>query len=145
MGQREQLLAGARRCLDEIGYARTTARDIVAAANGHLASIGYYFGSKEALLNAALLEALDEWGEKAVQQADPADAAGTPAERLTAMWQQVVESHETDRPMLVASTEAFAQAERTPAIRAQIAAAYERSRTRMAAELHGVDPEVDQR
>ncbi|RCV47085.1 hypothetical protein, partial [Marinitenerispora sediminis] len=33
----------------------------------------------------------------------------------------------------------------TPAIRAQIAAAYERSRTRMAAELHGVDPEVDQR
>jgi AcrR family transcriptional regulator len=51
MGHREALLAGARRCLLERGYARTTARDLVAASDTNLASIGYHFGSNEALLN----------------------------------------------------------------------------------------------
>lgn len=57
MGHREQLLAGAKRCLYERGYAHTTARDIVTASGTNLASIGYHFGSKEALLNAAMIEA----------------------------------------------------------------------------------------
>ena len=38
------------------GYARTTARDIAAAAGTSLAAIGYHFGSKEALLSVALIE-----------------------------------------------------------------------------------------
>ncbi|NHW87893.1 helix-turn-helix transcriptional regulator, partial [Escherichia coli] len=46
MGHRERLLAGARNCLYERGYTRTTARDIVAASDTNLASIGYHFGSK---------------------------------------------------------------------------------------------------
>ena len=54
MGHREALLDGARRCLLERGYARTTARDLVAASGTNLASIGYHFGSKEALLNGAM-------------------------------------------------------------------------------------------
>ncbi|MGH3839469.1 MAG: TetR family transcriptional regulator, partial [Pseudonocardiaceae bacterium] len=41
MGHREALLDGARRCLLERGYARTTARDLVAASGTNLASIGY--------------------------------------------------------------------------------------------------------
>ena len=41
MGHREDLLEGAKRCLYEKGYARTTARDIVAASGTNLASIGY--------------------------------------------------------------------------------------------------------
>ncbi|MGH4006514.1 MAG: TetR family transcriptional regulator, partial [Pseudonocardiaceae bacterium] len=44
MGNREDLLAGAKRCLYEKGYGRTTARDIAAAAGGvSLAAIGYHF------------------------------------------------------------------------------------------------------
>jgi len=53
MGHREDLLAGAVRCLREKGYAHTTARDIVAASGTNLASIGYHYGSTKALLNAA--------------------------------------------------------------------------------------------
>src|SRR6185436_12372418 len=45
-------------------YARTTARDIVAASGTNLASIGYHYGSKEALLNQALIEATGDWGEE---------------------------------------------------------------------------------
>jgi len=69
MGHREALLAGARQCLEEKGYARTTARDIAAAANANLASIGYHFGSKEALLNEAILRACDEWTTRLGQAA----------------------------------------------------------------------------
>ena len=53
MGNREDLLAGAKRCLYEKGYASTTARDIATASGTSLAAIGYHFGSKEALMNQA--------------------------------------------------------------------------------------------
>ena len=68
MGNREALLAGAKRCLIEKGYARTTARDIAAASGVSLAAIGYHFGSKEALMNQAIYEFVGEWGEE-VQRA----------------------------------------------------------------------------
>ena len=64
VGHREQLLDGAKRCLYEKGYAGTTARDIVAASRTNLASIGYHFGSKDALLAAAMIEAFGDWGEQ---------------------------------------------------------------------------------
>lgn len=64
MGHREDLLAGARRCLEERGYARTTARDLVAASGTNLASIGYHFGSKEALLNEAIAASFEEWAQR---------------------------------------------------------------------------------
>ena len=56
MGNREDLLESARRCIVEKGYARTTARDIAGGAGVSLAAIGYHFGSKEALMTEALLD-----------------------------------------------------------------------------------------
>ena len=67
MGHREDLLEGAVRCLREKGYAHTTARDIVAASSTNLASIGYHYGSTKALLNAAVLAALDDFGQQMAQ------------------------------------------------------------------------------
>ncbi|WP_187280013.1 TetR/AcrR family transcriptional regulator [Streptomyces sp. IB2014 016-6] len=158
MGHREKLMAGARRCLEERGYAHTTSRDIAAAADAPLGTINYHYGSKEALLNAAMLESIHEWGAKVQSPGTPAVAAapdttgatddtgvknatGAPpsvAARLETMWARVIESQVTDRPLLVAATEGFAQAERSPEVRAQIAEAYEHSRPRLAAELHGI-------
>ncbi|MFJ9030829.1 TetR/AcrR family transcriptional regulator [Streptomyces sp. NPDC102274] len=139
MGHREQLMVGAKRCLEERGYARTTSRDIAAAANAPLGTINYHYGSKEALLNAALLETLQEWGDRV--RARPADSARSAGEgsRLEAMWARVTDSGATDRPLVVASIEAFAQAERFPEIRRQIAEAFELARTELAADLHGID------
>lgn len=58
MGNREDLLAGARQVILERGVARATARDIATAAGVSLAAIGYHFGSKDELISAALTESL---------------------------------------------------------------------------------------
>ncbi len=86
MGHREDLLAGAVRCLREKGYAHTTARDIVAASGTNLASIGYHYGSTRALLNTAVLAAMDEFGEemaRAIGEPDPGQSA---LERFERAW-----------------------------------------------------------
>jgi AcrR family transcriptional regulator len=64
MGNREDLIAGAKRCLIEKGYAQTTARDIASASGVSLAAIGYHFGSKDALMNQALYESIGDWGDE---------------------------------------------------------------------------------
>jgi len=58
MGNREDLLAGARQVILERGVAKATARDIATAAGVSLAAIGYHFGSKDELISAALTESL---------------------------------------------------------------------------------------
>jgi AcrR family transcriptional regulator len=147
MGHRERLIAGAKRCLYERGYARTTARDIVAASGTNLASIGYHFGSKEALLNEAIVEAIDEWGEElgrilAAETGEEVD----PMERFEAIWTRVIGSFEAHRPVLVASFEAFAPAQRSPELREQLAAGHEEARHGLAALFQKVDEgTVDER
>lgn len=103
MGNREDLLAGAKRCLYEKGYQATSARDIATAAGTSLAAIGYHFGGKEALLNAALVEASKEWGDE-LERALAADLDPdlTPAERFEATWARVIDSFTTHREMWTA-------------------------------------------
>lgn len=134
MGHREQLLAGARKCLYERGYANTTARDVVSASNTNLASIGYHFGSKEALLNAALVEAFEEWGaelDRVMLSAGGPDL--TTADRLEIMWSGVLESFSSHRPLWVAGIEAFSLAERMPDLREKLATAYQLARPSLGA------------
>ena len=148
MGHRERLLAGARRCLFERGYARTTARDIVAASGTNLASIGYHFGSKEALLNAAMIEAIDEWGEelKGALITDADVGSMDPIERFESIWTRVIESFEAHRPLWVATFEAFMQAQHSPELREQLAAGHEEARFGLAALFQGTDESmVDER
>jgi AcrR family transcriptional regulator len=146
VGNREDLLAGAKRCLYTKGYARTTARDIAAAAGTSLAAIGYHFRSTEALLNAAMLEALDDWGQELgrVLTAE-VDVGASPLERFAATWTRAIESFDRLRPVLVASVEAFAQAEHAPDVREQLAAGIEEGRFGLAELFHHLDREGDQR
>lgn len=136
MGHREDLLAGARRCLYEKGYARTTARDIVAVSGTNLGSIGYHYGSTQALLNAAMLSAIEEWGDTigAALAADESDAADDPLVRL---WRRILSTMETHRAVFVATIEAMVQSEHSPDLRAQIAGGMREGRSGMAALLTG--------
>src|SRR5688572_4475113 len=146
VGHREQLLAGAKRCLAEKGYARTTARDLVAASGTNLASIGYHFGSKEALLNAALGQAFDEWTDQLAAMA-MADVSATPMERAWMCWKAWLASLEEYRALLVAFTEALAQSGRTPGMREQLARRYQHVRRHIAAmvrEALGAEAEADE-
>jgi len=133
MGHREDLLIGAKRCLIEKGYGRTTARDIVAASGANLASIGYHYGSKEALLNAALLEALDESGnEISPTEVTDVDPGATPVERFETAWSQIVGRYATNRQLLLASFEVFAQVDRAPELKPALADGLEQGRRSMA-------------
>lgn len=131
VGHRQQLLEAAKRLLEERGYARITARDLVAASGTNLASIGYHFGSKQALLNAAIEAAFQEWAEQlaSVVMADP-DAS--PIQRGLATWIAALESLPRRRPMLQAYVDALAQAQRDPALLAQLSEHYRHARARVA-------------
>lgn len=149
MGHREKLLAGAKRCLYERGYARTTARDIVAASGTNLASIGYHFGSKEALLNAAMIEAIDEWGEeleRILATDTDIDSDTDPMERFESIWTRVIDSFDAHRPLWVASFEAFMSAQHSPELREQLAEGHEEARFGLVALFRGIDESaVDER
>lgn len=141
MGHREALLDGARRCLLERGYARTTARDLVSASGTNLASIGYHFGSKEALLNGAMQQCFDEYVDQ-ISRLVFADPGATPLQRVRASWVALVSTFEQHRPLLVAFIEALAQAERVPELRVQLADCYERLRIAVSDMVHAAVGEL---
>ncbi|WP_447002585.1 TetR/AcrR family transcriptional regulator [Saccharothrix isguenensis] len=146
MGHREDLLAGAKRCLVEKGYARTTARDIVAASGANLASIGYHFGAKETLLNEALIEANAEWGEaldRAMAAGIPTDERTESLEHFEAVWTRVVELFATHRQMWAANFEIFAQIQHVPEVRTVLASGLDEARLGMADTFLGKHDDVD--
>jgi AcrR family transcriptional regulator len=143
MGNREDLLSAAARCLFEKGYARTTARDIAESAGVSLAAIGYHFGSKEALLNAALMQAIEEWSDdlKQALAAEP-ESEGEPMARFEATWTRVIDSFTTHRPMWLTSFELFAQIDHIPEIRTQLASVLNEARLGLAELFQGIDSTV---
>ncbi|MEU7145339.1 TetR family transcriptional regulator [Nocardia sp. NPDC046473] len=112
MGNREDLLAGAKSCLIERGWARTTVRDIAAAAGVSHAAIGYHFGSRDALLTQALVQAVDELSD---------ELAEVPTDEPEQRWQALIDSFTTHRSLWVAQLEAMVQAERSPEVREHLA------------------------
>ena len=139
MGHREDLLAGAVRCLREKGYAHTTARDIVAASGTNLASIGYHYGSVKALLNAAVLAAMDEFGEQMAQAIADADAGRSTLERFERFWARVIDSFQASSQVWLATFDIFTVAQRDPEVRAAVAEGLEDGRKLWARLLYGVD------
>jgi AcrR family transcriptional regulator len=147
MGHREELLRGAKKALLEKGWARTTARDVVALSGTNLGSIGYHYGSTEALMTAAMLSAVEEWGDalgRTLADPDDSDAGDDPMLRF---WCRVIRSIRSDRQLWLASIEAMLQAEHNPALREQMAGGMTAGRSGMAAMLTGlpedqVDPET---
>ncbi|WP_035800405.1 TetR/AcrR family transcriptional regulator [Kitasatospora mediocidica] len=142
MGNREALLAGAKRCLYEKGYGRTTARDIATASGVSLAAIGYHFGSKDALMNTALLDAIGEWGEAlGAALSDAAYVHATPEERFVAGWDRVLESFVEHRGLWVAQFEMMAYLEHAPELKEALAGAQKDARLGLSALFQG-KPEV---
>ncbi|MFD0558112.1 TetR family transcriptional regulator [Stackebrandtia endophytica] len=140
MSQRDDLLAGAKKCLVEKGYSRTTARDIAAASGAHLASIGYHFGSKDKLMNAAIIEATSEWGdrvEEAVRQARATD----PPQRLRTMLAHLFAATREDRELLVAGVQPYSQAQFDEELRSTLATGFREARVAIAAMILGIAPE----
>lgn len=165
MGHREDLLAGAKRCLLEKGWSRTTARDIVAASGANLASIGYHYGSKDALMREALFAAMGEWADdverslkEEVRSPEGPGAAGSAtagsaaegsdagqAARFEAGWTRVLALFGKHQALWRAQLEAAMRVEGDPELRAAFGQAQPEGRKGLVALFHGIpEDEVDE-
>lgn len=120
-------MEGALRCLQDRGYARTTARDIAAAAGTNLGAIGYHYGSTERLKNLALEEGFTRWFHELAAPFLAARERGA-AKGLAGTVAELPASYERNRPFALAFIEALAQAEHSTDIRSSLAEAYEQGR-----------------
>ena len=107
MNNRDKLLKGARACLLDKGYLQTTARDIARESGVGLAAIGYHFGTKEALLQEAMVEAHQEWSDRidnGLAAIEP--PRGTPfPDWFEHCWNQIINTSQHDQRLLQASLE----------------------------------------
>ena len=114
MGNREDLLNGARRVIIERGVAKVTARDIASAAGVSLAAIGYHFGSKEELITAALMESLGD-GLGDGMEAIVHETAQLPLlDGFAELWNRMPEVFAANREPLSASLENSVRVLRDP-------------------------------
>ena len=132
VGNRDDLLAGAKRCLLERGYAASTVRDIATEAGVSMAAIGYHYGSREALLTRAMDDLIDDWG-RAI--ATSMGAATDPRD----MWARMISSFAANRALFVASLDAAVLAGRSEPLRELLANSLEQGRAGAAAAVLGVD------
>jgi len=116
---REQILEGAIVCVQTRGVAGTTTRDIAAAANASLASIPYHFGSKDALMDQALLEAIRRYSGHVQRQAFAGDAP--PLQALAKSLIATVDSFADAGPLLVSLMEAHVKAIHSEPLRERVA------------------------
>ncbi|MFC8514888.1 TetR/AcrR family transcriptional regulator [Streptomyces sp. NPDC057257] len=146
MGHREDLLEGAKRCLLEKGFVRTTARDIVKVSGTNLASIGYHYGSKDALLVQAYVSLIEGLGDSF----DPGWGAGdvsAPAgslERFQEVWASIIRSLPESRAVWMLSLEIIVNGERLQEVRKLLAEAQEQGRSGIVPMFNGVpEDELD--
>ena len=142
MGNREALLAGAKRCLIEKGYARTTARDIAAASGVSLAAIGYHFGSKDALMNQAIYEFVGEWGEEVERALSVEGAADAePLKRFESILGRTIESFRGPaRGMWAAQLELMSPMDQNEQLRSFLANVQRVAADGLAELFLGIDP-----
>jgi AcrR family transcriptional regulator len=105
MGNREDLLAGARKVIIERGVAKATARDIAAAAGVSLAAIGYHFGSKERLITEALTEAVGTAIGDGMSELIREGADAPPLEAFAHTWSGIPGIFAANREAILASLE----------------------------------------
>jgi AcrR family transcriptional regulator len=159
MGNREDLLEGAKRCLLEKGYAKTTARDIAEAAGVSLAAIGYHYGSKESLLEQAFMAAMEEWFADDDEFMDPGgarraaqEAAGGQAEPLRPsgsleefrdFFGGVIATFPEQEAVVRLNLEMGLEGRNSPSLGAFMSSAVQYGREELAKALAGLDPKRD--
>ncbi|MFE5604413.1 TetR/AcrR family transcriptional regulator [Streptomyces coelicoflavus] len=118
MGHREDLLEGAKRCLLEKGFTRTTARDIVKESGTNLASIGYHYGSKDVLLAQAYIELIEGMGG-AFEGEGPALDGTEPGsvERFQQVWSNIIGTMREPGSVWGLSMEVLVMGDRMPELR----------------------------
>ncbi|NUP21577.1 MAG: TetR/AcrR family transcriptional regulator [Streptomyces sp.] len=124
MGHREDLLEGAKRCLLEKGFVRTTARDIVKESGTNLASIGYHYGSKDALLAQAYVALVEGMGDAFEGDGDGGITAEPGSvERFRQVWSNIIGTMREPGSMWRLSMEIVVMGDQLPEVRDHLAVA----------------------
>jgi len=76
----ERILIAAEQAFAKQGFERPSLRDITAAAKVNLASVSYYFGSRDGLVDAVMIRAAKRWNAARIEQLDNCEreAGGVP-------------------------------------------------------------------
>ncbi len=131
------LLKAARQLILEQGYAGASVRALTGAAGTNLGAVNYHFGSRENLLNEAMLDFFREWaGRSAAVEVDP---EAEPLKQLAERSRPVVEGIPGAQPAFVMGLEALLQARRSPELQRRLVEHYDMLR-RMAMEGMAATP-----
>ncbi|MCF1595619.1 TetR/AcrR family transcriptional regulator [Streptomyces muensis] len=122
MGHREDLLEGAKRCLLAKGFVRTTARDIVKESGTNLASIGYHYGSKDALLAQAYVEMVEGMSDAFEGGGELSGEPGS-VERFAEVWSNIIGTMRDPGSMWRLSMEIVVMGDQLPEVREHLARA----------------------
>ncbi|MFF9810987.1 TetR/AcrR family transcriptional regulator [Streptomyces coeruleorubidus] len=136
MGHREDLLEGAKRCLLAKGFVRTTARDIVKESGTNLASIGYHYGSKDALLARAYVEMVEGMSDAFEGGGELSGEPGS-LERFAAVWSNIIATMRDPGSMWRLSMEIVAMGDQLPEVREHLARAQREGARGIVTLFHG--------
>ncbi len=134
---RERLVAAARSCVRDGGLSGATSREITRVAGANLAAITYHFGSKDALVAAALFDELERRVGPALRALD---RGGAPTERMLAAIQELAAEFERSREDALVLLEVLLLATRDGRYRAEALRVYRALHDRLSAliaELQG--------
>jgi AcrR family transcriptional regulator len=124
---RENLINGTLRCLEQLPPERVTARAIAEESGANLASIGYHFGSKDELVTEAVIAGLDRWLDEIETRLAQADDITGPG--LLVRAARFAEEGRGRRVGLARTLVAtLARAQHDPRVRARLAEGYRRTR-----------------
>jgi AcrR family transcriptional regulator len=140
------LLEAAKRLIGERGYAGTSVRELAAAAGTNLAAVSYHFGSRENLLNEAVLESFLEWTESVAQedrQLTSRDPNAGPLEHMAAGARPMIEAFPERLPLFVMFLEALLQAQRSPELKRRLAVHYAEQRRRLGGMVEAGTPDPE--
>ncbi|GAA5049456.1 TetR/AcrR family transcriptional regulator [Nocardia callitridis] len=144
MGNREDLLAGARKVIIERGVAKTTARDIATAAGVSLAAIGYHFGSKEQLISEALSAELGTAIGDNMEELIRAQRGSSLFEGFSELWTTMPSVFANNRDSMVASMENLVRVAREPDSNNYLEQGLPAIYDEMAVALRAAHPELDE-
>ncbi|MEU6559612.1 TetR/AcrR family transcriptional regulator [Nocardia nova] len=143
MGNREDLLAGARQAILERGLAKVTARDIAGAAGVSLAAIGYHFGTKDRLVAEAIAEGtgtkIGDGMHKAIVDAGEGRSL---AQSLEATWNGMLDVIQSHPDELTLSFENGVRTARSPESQAYMSEATDEVYAALAGSLREVHPDL---
>lgn len=131
---RQALLEGALHCVQTSPSARITARQVAAASSASIGSIGYHFGSTEALVTEAMAEGFRRWLHEIAEELGTTDGNDV-AQRIQRASEVVLSGFERHSGLAHVFFAAIARAPHDPALRDALAQSYRESRAEVSSLL----------